>query len=491
MMLLAATNMICLEVASFPFLWVLPLSLYLLTFILCFAGKRWYSRPLYLGLALLSGLGVAALRYRWTTSHAMGFQLLVYLTAMFSCCMVVHGETYRLRPEPERLTLFYLVIATGGALGGFMVAVVAPLVFRGYWELYIALPACLALGLAAVRPTSRRPYPHWRRYRDAGIAAIVCAGAALLFVQEAAGGRTRVLARTRNFYGVLRVQEVTIDARRGGPDVELVEREVFNGPIGHGSQVSDVRLRGGAMPPSAEGRAALASWLVQARALPTTYYGEQAGGMAMLFHPAGAAEPRRIGIVGLGAGTLALYGQRGDSIRYFEINPDVVNVADRYFTYLSDCRKRGVHLDVVLGDGRLMLQREAPKSFDILVVDAFTGDAIPVHMLTEEAFELYLDRLKDDGVLSIHVTNMHLDLRWVVARIARTLHVPAALIHNEPERGNFLAKESDWVLLSRNPRFIDSPAVRPFIVDERFDLDGAPLWTDEYSSLFAVLRGST
>jgi hypothetical protein len=488
MMLLASTNMICLEVASFPFLWVLPLTLYLLTFILAFGGERWYPRRTFIVLTVVGGIGVAALRYHWIANPSIGLQILIYMTALFASGMICHGETYRLRPPPERLTSFYLLIACGGALGGFVVAIIAPLVFNGYWEVYIALPLCLALGLAAHRPTTRRSARVFS-YRRLGIGVVLCTGAVLVAVGRTPPGGDRTLERTRNFYGVLRVMERTIYTEGGKPDIELTLRHVSNGPIGHGSQVYDVHVR------TAKGDATSrldrppdARQVAQARAMPTTYYSEAAGGIAMLFHPDGTNRPRRIGIVGLGAGTLAVYGRPGDTIRYYEINPEVAAVADRYFTYLSDCRERGVDVQVLLGDGRLLLQKEPSKSFDILVIDAFTGDAVPLHMLTEEAFAMYLDRLRDDGVLSIHVSNMHLDLRWAVARIARALHVPVALIHYRPKEADFLLSTSDWVILTRNPRLLEEPAVQPHLLGDQVDLDRVPLWTDDYSSLFAVLR---
>jgi hypothetical protein len=494
MMLLASTNMICLEVASFPFLWVLPLTIYLLTFILCFAGEQWYPRPVFISLAFLSSLGVVALRYDWIAKPSMSLivQILLYVTAMFACCMVCHGEAYRLRPTPQKLTSFYLLIACGGALGGFTVAIVAPLAFPGYWELYIAMPLCLALGISAIRPTKRWRILHWRAYQMLVVLIFLCVAALMPPLDKPirVGDETRTLERARNFYGVLRVLESTVTPRRDRPDVELTMRQVWNGPINHGGQVYDIRVRKEeANPLTMSDRPLNIPSVEQARALPTTYYGPKAGGgIAMRFHPNGPDQPRRIGIVGLGAGTLAVYGNPGDTIRYFEINPEVPIIADKYFTFLSDCRRRGVGLEIVMGDGRLSLQKEPSKSFDVLVVDAFSGDAIPVHMLTTEAFELYLDRLRDGGVLSIHVSNRHLDLKWAVVRIAKYLHVPAAIIENWPGQGEQALIHSTWVLLSRNPRLLENPSVEPHLVGNQAGLDEISLWTDDFSSLLEALR---
>jgi MFS family permease len=493
MMLLASTNMICLEVASFPFLWVLPLTVYLLTFILCFAGERWYPRSVFIPLAVLSSLGVFALRYDWiaTSSINLTAQVLLYVAAMFACCMVCHGETYRLRPAPQKLTSFYLLISCGGALGGFMVAIVAPLAFPGYWELYIAMPLCLALGISAIRPTERWRIPHWRAYQALCVGVLLCVAVLMPSVEKTIrlGDETRTLERARNFYGVLRVLESTVTPRHDRPDVELTMRQVWNGPINHGGQVYDVRVqKERANLPTRSDHPLNIPSAEQVRALPTTYYGPKAGGgIAMQFRPNGPSRPRKIGIVGLGAGTLALYGKPGDTIRYFEINPEVPIIADKYFTFLSDCRRRGVDLEIVMGDGRLSLQKEPSNSLDVLVVDAFSGDAIPVHMLTKEAFELYLDRLRDGGVLSIHVSNRHLHLKWVVVRIAKYLRVPVAIIENWPGQGEQALVKSTWLLLSRNPRLLENPSIKPHLVGDQAGLDEFSLWTDDFSSLLEAL----
>lgn len=490
MMLLASTNMICLEVASFPFLWVLPLTVYLLTFIFCFAGERWYPRATFVALTALSVLGVASLHFGWIARPSIALQIFTYMSALFTCCMVTHGETYRLRPAPEKLTAFYLSIAAGGALGGFLVAIVAPLVFRAYWELYIAMPLCLGLSLAAIRPTGPAGPLRFRRYRALGIMLAAGTGAFLLVTDSGAVRQEETLERTRNFYGVLRVLEATSRPRANMPKLVLKLRKLLNGPTNHGGQIYDVRMGEEAPhPPLPLDASTIPPAVVQARATPTTYYGPgTGGGIAMHFHSDGTMRPRSIGVVGLGVGTLALYGQVGDTIRFYEINPDVPIVADKYFTFLSDARRRGVNLEVKLGDGRLLLQKESSRSLDILVVDAFSGDAVPVHLLTREAFELYLDRLRDDGVLAIHASNRHLDLKWEILRIARFLNMPAALIHHTPSPREPTLLESKWVLVTRNTRLLDDPTVQPYLVDNPAELKKVSLWTDDFSSVLEVLE---
>ena len=275
-----------------------------------------------------------------------------------------------------------------------------------------------------------------------------------------------------------------------GPELEFTLRELLNGRISHGGQIFNAKLN-----PERAGRAGARDVLsvapsVEKRCGPC----DNVLRRRLRWRDRDAVPPRRhptaaeVRIIGLGAGTLALYGQPGDTIRYFEINPDVATVAGRYFTFLSDCRRRGVNLKIVFGDGRLSLQKEPPKSLDILVVDAFNGDAIPVHLLTEEAFSLYLTRLRDDGVLAIHVSNRHLSLTAGRSRILAHLGVPEVLVHHHPDAREQALLETEWVLLSRNRSFLDSPAVKPYFVGTPTALPAGQPWTDDFSSLFRVVR---
>ena len=486
-MLLASTNMICLEVAAIPFLWVLPLAVYLATFVLCFAGERWYPRAPFVALAALAIAAVAALHFGWVPRSSIGLQVLIYMAALFTSCMVAHGEAYRLRPAPERLTAFYLAIAGGGALGGFLVAVVAPLVFDAYWELFIAMPLCLGLGLASMQTSTPAGRPRFRLYRAMGYIAAAVAGAFLLATDSGPGWREETLERSRSFYGVLRVVESLVTPSATRSRVQWVVRVLRNGPVNHGVQVFD--LLGKERARSGGAGAAPSPLVAQARFTPTSYYGPgTGGGIAMRFRPEGPGKPRRIGVVGLGAGTMALYGERGDTIRFYELNPDVAVAAERFFTFLADARARGVDIEVQLGDGRLLLQREPSRSLDVLAVDAFTGDAVPVHLLTRQAFELYLDRLRTDGVLTLHVTNRYLDLEREVVRAADALGVPVAVIPYRPSQSEPMQVGSEWVVVSQNPHLLADPAVRPFIVNNPAAAPKTSLWTDDFSSVFEVMR---
>jgi hypothetical protein len=256
------------------------------------------------------------------------------------------------------------------------------------------------------------------------------------------------IAVSRNFYGVLRVEDDAGHTRRG----------LYHGTILHGMQFLDAERRD----------------------VPTTYYGVRSGVGAVLRHHR-VGEPRRIGIVGLGVGTLLTYGTPHDLFRCYEINPEVVRLAEDYFTFLSDTQAQ---TEIVLGDARLSLEHERPQQFDVIVLDAFSGDAIPTHLLTREAGELYARHLRDDGLLCVHVSNIHFDLRPVVRGLADHLGMDSASVEGQADEGQGTQK-CQWMLLSRQP--IDGAITAA--TDAVDDLDDEPLlWTDYWSNLLSVLR---
>src|SRR5262245_42393626 len=361
-LLLASTNKICQYVAVIPFLWVVPLAIYLLTFIICFDSPRWYRRAPY---AVLLALALALICWSLFSADLLSLylQLAAYCGGLFVCCMVCHGELYLLRPAPSQLTAFYLMIAAGGALGGLFVTAGAPFLFSDYLELHWGLLLCAVLFLIAWmhNPQRGRFGTFGLAGRASGIAATVVLGLVLL-VHSRQSARS-IVERTRNFYGVLTLFRE--DPSRSG----LSSLRLAHGVITHGLQVSDPVLS----------------------RLTTSYYGESSGvGRAIAV---GSGRPRRIGIIGLGVGTLAAYARAGDSLRIYEINPEVERVARSRFSYLSNCAGR---VEVTLGDARLSLDSEPGQSFDLLVVDAFSGDAIPMHLLTQEAFILYQRHLRSE-----------------------------------------------------------------------------------------------
>ncbi|HEX6689650.1 MAG TPA: fused MFS/spermidine synthase, partial [Burkholderiales bacterium] len=387
-LLLAITNHLTQNVASVPMLWLAPLTLYLLSFILTFEGQGWY-RPRWVWPLVLVGAGVMAwLMGDSAYRYELPVQLAVFLPGLLLGCFFCHGELYRLRPAAERLTGFYLAVSAGGALGGLLVAVGAPLAFNGYYELGASL-AALAL-LAAIRFASVNLMA-----RIASLAMLL--GVVAAAVYDGFSDRDDVIAASRSFYGVLRVKQYGDE----GDATQL--RRLVHGTIMHGEQYTHDTLR----------------------RKPTTYYEPTSGvGVAIASRQ---GKPVRVGVVGLGTGTLAAYGRAGDVYRFYEIDPDVVRVARSDFTYLSDSPAK---IEVALGDARLTLEREPPQRFDVLAVDAFSSDAIPVHLITKEALAVYLKHVGADGIVAFHVSNRFLDLIPVVARIAKENGAYAALVRD-------------------------------------------------------------
>ena len=442
-LLLAVSNHITQNVAAVPLLWIVPLSLYLLTFILCFDGTGWYRRDLIVAMAA-AVLGVMA----WTQAdpnltHELAIQLGVFCAGLFLACMFCHGELVRLKPAARWLTRFYLTVSFGGALGAVVVGIIAPLVVPAYFELGAALVLCAALLLWQVR----------RDHKVFGALAIaslvVTVGCAVWYVREF---YDQTVVATRNFYGVLRVWETGSDDSR--------KRTLIHGTIMHGTQYFDPLLR----------------------RQPTTYYTATSGvGRAIeSLHP--RLEPVRVGVIGLGTGTIAAWGAKGDVYRFYEINPSVVEIAKRDFSYLGDSEAR---VETALGDARLVLEREPPQRFDVLAIDAFSSDAIPVHLITSEALEIYLRHLTPSGILAFHVTNRFLDLVPVVEALAHAHGLAAVLVADEGSGTG--ASTSDWVLLSCDPAALD----KPLIADATTAI--APrrdwrVWTDDFNNLVQVLK---
>lgn len=449
--LLAVTNKITLDIAVIPFLWVLPLGLYLLSFIFCFEHPRWYRRGLYMTLLIAGMIGHVWVG-RKGQDLGVGVIIAVYAVMLFSGCMVCHGEVYRLRPSERHLTGFYLMIALGGAMGGVFVAIIAPRIFTLYHELHFGLLATVLFVLMCrtdvpAALAKRRPY--W--------AAALCAAAAGgIFIQ---GQRTapheKTLENARNFFGVLTVVEETPE------DTTLHKRLMQHGTTYHGLQFLDAAKR----------------------SLPTAYYSPNSGiGLVLSHRP--DTRPLRVGVVGLGVGTIAAYGQAGDTFCFYEINPEVERLARKYFTYLDDS---AATVEVVLGDARLSLEYQELQGYDVLALDAFSSDAVPVHLLTAEAFEIYLRHLAEGGVLAVHISTQHLDLQSVVWKQAEHFGLESRWIENyeQPTTG---ALASDWILLSRtktplDTSFLNARQSRPYA-----KLDRVPLWTDDHINLLKVLK---
>ncbi|MEO6927604.1 MAG: fused MFS/spermidine synthase [Casimicrobiaceae bacterium] len=444
LLLLAVTNHITENIAAVPLLWIIPLSIYLVTFILCFDSNRWYRRRLFFVLAAVL-LGAMA----WTladdrVTHELALQFGVFCAGLFIACMFCHGELASLKPAPRHLTRFYLLVALGGAVGSTLVGIVAPLILPASFELGFGLAACAFL-LAL---------------RTRGTPAIfgTLAGAALVMTIGAEGYAIHTfyastIYATRNFYGVLRVQETG-----SGP---TLRRLLVHGTILHGNQYLS--------PPLARE--------------PSTYYTRTSGIGLLLETMNPSLTPLKVGVIGLGAGTLAVYGAKGDVFRIYDINPAVIRIAHQYFTYLADS---DATIETPLGDARLNLEREPSQQFDVLAIDAFSSDAIPVHLITFEAISIYLRHMKADGVIAFHVTNRFLDLVPVVDELAKAHKLRAVWIADDGDIGE-LGSRSDWVLVSASNRYLDRPRIAehatPIVAH-----DDWRLWTDDFNNLIQVFK---
>jgi hypothetical protein len=595
-LLMAITNKMCQDVAVIPFLWVLPLALYLLSFIICFDSPRWYMRLPFTLALIAASAGICWALFRGV-DLPIRKQVVIYSGALFLCCMVCHGELYRLRPNPRFLTGYYLMIATGGALGGIFVAVAAPLLFTDYFELHWSLMLCglLLLGICVINPrrpedadqrshnddstpqhpanvdgvlhhpiTSRRTsfaerfvvaMNDWRwlacgltlavfagfdrffawmtpgmktaaAMRYPGLSAavrraadyidgflvragahpgiadsqavartamwgallalgigwvisgrfkrfqfwrlITCVWLSLLLmvlgavlVKQANHADGLVVSRSRSFYGVLSVLEY----EKADPKSHYYLLQ--HGRITHGIQFTDPEQ---------------AKW-------PTSYYGEESGiGMAFQLLPNG---PRHIGVVGLGTGSISVYGRQGDRLRIYDINPNVERLANSRFTYLRNCRERA-DVQVVLGDARLSLEREPPQHFDLIALDAFSSDSIPVHLLTRESFQVYGRHLNTNGIIAVHISNHYLDLEPVVRNLARHFNYSVAVVDYDETDSEWWLYGSTWMLLSQNASVLQAPAIldanEVHATTAGATLTHVPLWTDDFTSLFQILK---
>jgi hypothetical protein len=459
MQLSAVTSHLSQDIAAIPLLWILPLATYLVTFILAFEAPGLYRRWI---VGRLLAVMLASLAYslsKLDTRLPVGLAVLFFLVEIFVACWFCHAEVYQLRPErAEESTVFYLLVAAGGVTGTFLIGIASPLIFRANYDLAIAF---LVTAVLATMVTWEDGWA--QRLLWATGSVLLAALTVLLHVET---GR-HALMTARNFYGSLRVTESDFDDQGDGraknPDGSSFTgtgpvRVLMNGRIRHGMQ------------------------MMQHREIPTTYYGVDSG-VGVALRNCCEGRTKNVGVIGLGAGTLAAYGEAGDRMRFYEINPLVEPIARNLFTYLRDSKAT---ISVVEGDGRAVLSREVPQNFDVLVVDAFSGDAIPLHLLTREAMEVYRRQLAPGGVIAFHVSNSYLDLAPEVARLADAEGMQARVVESTavPAEGAYRAT---WVLVSADAGFFE----RPGVIGAAMPIARVPglrVWTDDYSSLLSVLR---
>lgn len=457
MLLLSVSSHVTQNVASIPFLWVLPLSLYLFTFVVAFegrSGKGWYLRD----SMLLPAMVIAAFMAWGLIADdgvlAIDYAIPLYLGGLFLLCLFCHGELSQSKPDTRFLTRFYLVIALGGACGGLVVSFLGPVLLPFYWELPMAILLVGALG--AWIASSRVRGPLQTVFLGGSLVSI--AASAVFLKDYVSDNYIDNVDASRSFYGTLRVKERPLS---GQPEPV---RRLVHGVILHGLQDTNEN----------------------ARREPTSYYGRGSGvGIALQEMAMQNPKGMRVGVIGLGVGTLATYGRAVDHYRFYEINPHVVQIAQNDFFYLKDSP---AEISIAIGDARLVLEREPANQFDVLVIDAFSSDSIPIHLMTREAMQVYLKHLTPDGVIAFHVTNRYLELSPVVELIAQEVGYRAALVADEPAGdGRAITAFSDWVLVSRNERLLASRAVREkqYLIDS---IAGLKPWTDDFNNLFRVLK---
>ena len=451
-MLLIVTNLLTQNIAPMPLIWVVPLGIYLLTFILCFESKTWYRRWFFLTL-VLPALGYIATTTRLVEDDELVKIVPLLLASLFVVCMSCHGELARLQPEPARLTTFYLAIAAGGAIGGLAIALLSPRFFHANYEYPITLSILSVILLAAVW-FGRRDWIHPRVHLAVWALAAACSLVLSVYaLQQFQANLKQAKYLARNFYGSLRVDEFRDDAHH-------LIRQLNHGTITHGNQFLETAMR----------------------RIPTTYYGRESG-VGLTWRVLEQAGPINMGVIGLGTGTMAAYGRANDSIRFYDINPLVVDIARKQFSYLSDSPAR---IDVSMGDARLTLEQQSPQGFEMLVVDAFSGDAIPVHLLTAEAFRLYRKHLKPNGVLVVHVSNRFLNLAPVVKAGAENAGFQARDVSSPDDDANGVF-ESEYVLVTNRPGFFENP----LLANQALPVQPTPgfrLWTDDYSNIWQSLH---
>ena len=377
-----------------------------------------------------------------------------YFASLFLICMLCHGELARLQPHPRYLTEYFLMMSAGGALGGLFVSVIAPSIFDTFFEWKIGLwgsfVIAVLLSAAALEPLVSAGLGAKRLALGLGTLGILAAGS--YFIAEWQKSDETPIYMNRNFYGRVAVYEYD-------QETPMHHRTFKSGRVAHGQQyLADDKRR-----------------------MPIAYYGEETGAGRVLAALRDKPDAR-VGVIGMGAGTMAAFAEPGHYYRIYEINPEAIHIAQNYFSYLKDCKGE---CDIVLGDARLSLEREEPNHFDVLCLDAFSGDAVPAHLLTDEAFQIYEKHLKPDGVLVFHVTNSYLNLVPVVEGLAEK-HGYQWTRFYIPRDSEKLRFRTDYMLVTKNEEFLKAhPSEVPA---ERVSTLKVPLWTDRYNNIFQILR---
>jgi len=451
--LMAVTGRMTQDVPPVPFLWILPLAIYLLSYIVGFTEKQRGWQDVYIYL-LICAFATVWYLFREGLELEIRLQIAAYSFILLTICLFCHNALYRTKPDPKQLTGFYFCISLGGALGGLFAVLAAPFLFKGYWEyqMVLILTGALAVFFIYRDSETRKTFRSARHvFPVLWVGLTVFLGAGI--VKEI---RSSVYME-RNFFGSVRV---VLEYNKGIPIYSLL-----HGRINHGMQIHHPRF---------------------IRRATTYYSAEAGGGLTILNHPKRlAGEPLRVGLVGMGIGVLSVHGKAGDVFRFYEIDPAVIKLAQHkeWFSFLTDSEAK---IEIVPGDGRISLEQEAPNHFDVLVLDAFSGDQVPVQTLTMEAFELYLRHLADGGVIAVHISNRNLDLLPVLVQVRNRLNLYAAYIKTSGDMR--ITANAEWVLLTRNAEFVHQPAIARVDVLRPQSVRDIRPWTDDYSNLLSVMK---
>lgn len=457
-LLLATSNAITLYAAVVPFLWVLPLGLYLLSFVVAFGAPGVYGRRTW-ALVFLGLCGVELLLVYPETASQLLTQLIVESGVLFSGCMICHGELARRQPPPERLPKFYLAIAAGGAIGGLLTAVAAPLLLEQFFEHQLAL---IAIALVAIAHLMRAR-SGFMKVAAGAIGAFFAIGVASA-VQNEINTRSILVERVRNFYGVLEI----VKEREADPEKYSYALRQAGVDQGWQFQKNEFKLT----PPCGYDEASALGLALRHQARRRTD---------------GQDAPLRIGVVGLGAGMVAGLGHSGDVLRYYELNPAVVDLAQRYFSFLRDGKAKA---DVLVGDARLVMERQLekgePQNFDILVMNAFRGASPPMHLMTKEAFETYIAHLSPNGVLAINFDLDTFEMAPLHRGMARAFGLNARWF--ETPKGPDCEAPISWALYTRDPAFFNVPELARAASPWRDGGKTEIVWTDRSSNLMSILK---
>ena len=452
-LLMAATEHLTRDVAPIPLLWILPLTIYLLSFIFCFDSAKWYQRSLFVPVFVVSPFVFCWLVENKSNSASLFF-LSLFLLMCFVVFMVCHGELSRLKPQQKELPKFFLFVSIGGCLGGFFIGIFAPSFFIADFDLSISILFSFYISSYVLLKDKNWNFPFLSRTFFTCLLVILGLFYLILFGAFQHAKIKMALLLTRNFYGSLKVS-----------DQNNVNRALHHGKISHGVQFLDSKR-----------------YLI-----PTSYYGKGTG-IQIALDLVQKPEGNKVGVIGLGVGTLKAYGRAQDDYRFYEINPKVIEIANSYFTFLKDTPAKH---NVVLGDARLSLTEESPQNFDILAVDAFSGDSILVHLLTIEAFKIYQRHMNTNGIISVHISNRYLNLKPVLAAATKELKLDAFVAENEFDESQSHVFGATWILMTKKGQITKEQMkinnLIPIEEDEEL-IPNFPLWTDDYSSLYPLVQ---